>query len=182
MDPIKIYDYLTKSRQRIFDAVRLLAPQQYQHEFPFGLKTIGSTITHIMISEWYYIERLEGRDVRPYNEWQIKYEDPPPFEVVESTWRKQADDVRGAIKAQETEVGPDGTKGWNRRISYLSFPDDTRDNRRFHITATAGDVITQLALHEVHHRAQIMTMLRTFGHAVQDLDYNELMYERTVAS
>jgi len=49
------------------------------------------------------------------------------------------------------------------------------------MTATAGDIATQLVLHEVHHRAQAMAMLRHLGRPVQDIDYNDLMYERVEA-
>lgn len=173
MDPLRIYDYLTLSRQRVLDAVRPLTPQQYHRPFTFGLKTIGTTLTHIMISEWYYIERLEGRAVAPYEQWPIKYESPPAFDVIEAAWREQAKRVRAAIAAE---------REWNRRITYLSFPDD--HGKRFHITATAGDFFTQLALHEVHHRAQVLAMLRELGDGVmpvQDIDYNDLMYERREA-
>lgn len=167
MGPVKIYDYLIKTREKMFDAVRSLTPQQHQRSFPFGLKTIASTLTHIMVSEWYYIERVEGRHVEPYEQWPIKYENPPAFDSIESTWRKQAQDVRKSIAAQ---------RDWNRKIEYLSFPHD--DGKQYHITATAGDFFTQLALHEVHHRAQIMAMLREFGKPLEDLDYNALMFER----
>lgn len=175
MDPVKIYDYQTKSRERVFDAVRALSPQQYQHQFTFGLKTIGTTLTHIMISEWYYIQRLEGRPVPRYDQWPIKDENPPTFDVIEKTWREQAKNVRASIAAEQ-ERGD-----WNRKITWLSFPDDTRGGKRFHITATAGDFFTQLALHEVHHRSQIMAMIRTLpgvGKPLEDLDYNALMFER----
>lgn len=170
MDPLRIYDYLTLSRQRVLDAVRTLTPQQYLRTFTFGLKTIGTTLTHIMISEWYYIERLEGRAVPPYDQWPIKYESPPAFDVVEENWRGQAKRVRAAVAAEHD---------WHRRITYLSFPDD--HGKRYHITATAGDFFTQLALHEVHHRAQVLAMLRELGDGVmpmQDIDFNDMMYER----
>jgi uncharacterized damage-inducible protein DinB len=172
MDALKIYDYLIKTRQRLLDAVRPLTPQQYHHEFAFGLKTIGATLTHIMISEWYYIERLAGRPVPPYDQWPIKYEHPPALDIVEKTWHEQARNIRAAIAVQ---------RDWNRRITYLSFPDD--NGKRFHITATSGDLFTQLAPHEVHHRAQLMAMLRQLGDArcgppLEDLDYNALMFER----
>lgn len=170
MNPIKVYDYLMLARQRVLDAVRSLTPQQYQQPFPFGLKTISSTLTHIMISEWYYIERLEERTVPPYEQWPIKYNEPPAFEVIDKTWSEQARRVRAAIAAE---------RDWNRSITYLSFPDER--GRRYQITATAGDFFTQLALHEVHHRAQIMSMLRELGDAatpVQDIDYNDLMYSK----
>lgn len=169
MNPVRIYDYLLKCRERIFDAVRPLTPAQWTQEFSIGLKSIGATLTHLMISEWYYIERLEGRVVPPYEQWPIKYENPPAFDVVENTWREQAKNVRAAIA---------GERDWNRKITWLSFPDDTRDNKRFQITCTAGDLMTQLALHEMHHRAQVMMMLREVGRPVEDIDYNALMYER----
>jgi uncharacterized damage-inducible protein DinB len=175
MDPLKIYDYLTKARERALDAVRALSPEQYQRSFTFGLKTIGSTLTHIMVSEGYYIQRIEGRAVPPYDQWPIKYENPPVFEVIERTWREQAKKTRAVVAAE---------RDWARTITWLSFPDDSSGggNKRFHITCTAGDIFTQLALHEVHHRAQIMAMLRELGRPLEDLDYNALMYQRVEAT
>ena len=61
MIPLKTYDYLMKARERVFDSVRALSPPEYQRQFSIGLKTIGSTLTHIMVSEGYYIDRLQGR-------------------------------------------------------------------------------------------------------------------------
>jgi uncharacterized damage-inducible protein DinB len=175
MDPLKIYDYLTQTRQRYMDAVRCLSPQQYQHTFTFGLKTFGSTLTHLMVSEWYYIQRLDGRAVPHYNQWPIKYEHPPAFDVIERTWREQAKSVRASIAANQRD--------WSRQITWLSFPDDLRGNKQFHITCTAGDLITQLAFHEIHHRAQIMVMLRLAGApSLQDIDYNALMFQRVEAA
>lgn len=168
MEPLKLYDYLFRSRQTMFDAMRPLTPEQYGRKFDFALGTIGATITHMMISEWYYLERFRGRPVPPYSEWPIQYENPPVFDVVEKHWRAQQQDVRHAIESE---------RDWNRRIEYDSSADDA--GNRWHIGATSGDVLTQLALHEVHHRAQLIVMLRLIGaKPLQDIDYNELMYER----
>jgi uncharacterized damage-inducible protein DinB len=170
MNPLKTYDYLIQSRERVFDAVRPLTPEQWGHKFNFGLITIGATLTHNMTSEWYYFERFTGKAVPPYEQWTFQYERPPAFGVVEATWRTQQTRVR-AIVASERD--------WTRKIEYDTFADDA--GKRFHISATSGDILTQLALHEVHHRAQIMAMLRELGGNVkplQDIDYNDLMYER----
>ena len=170
MNPLRIYDYLVTMRQRVLDAVRPLTPAQLQREFPFGLRTIGSTLTHVMISEWYYVERLAGREVVPYAQWPIKYETPPAFEVIEATWTPQARNVRASIAAE---------RDWERPVTWISFPD--QHGRRARITASAGDMMAQLVLHEVHHRAQVMAMLRMSGDGVkplEDVDYNEIMYER----
>src|SRR5262245_6066737 len=122
MDAVKVYDYLEKARQRVFDAVRPLPHEQYHRQFRIGLKTIASTLTHIMLSEWYYIERLEGRIVPPYEEWPLKYETPlDRFEMIEKMWREQAKKIRSAIAAE---------RDWKRKVTWLSFPDDTRGNKR----------------------------------------------------
>jgi uncharacterized damage-inducible protein DinB len=170
MEPTRIYDYLLKSRGLLFNAVRTLAAEQYLRPFPFGLKTIGATLTHVMISEWYYVERMAGRPVPPYEEWTIKEETPPPFDRLEAIWREQGLRVRGGVAAE---------RDWARRITWLSFPDDR--GRRFHITASAGDFFTQLVLHEVHHRSQVMVMLRELGHPLEDVDFNAMMFERIPA-
>src|SRR5689334_11355937 len=136
MDPLRIYDYLIRARERVLASVRLLTPEQYFRAFPIGVGSIASTLTHIMISEWYYVERLQGHAVPPYDRWPIKYEQPPAFEVVETAWREQAGRVRGAIAAE---------RDWSRKITYDSFPDD--HGKRFRISAAAGDVVTQLVLH-----------------------------------
>jgi uncharacterized damage-inducible protein DinB len=44
---------------------------------------------------------------------------------------------------------------------------------------TAGGIAGQLLFHEVHHRAQVMTMLRLAGVPAQNLDYSRLVWERT---
>jgi len=169
MNPLRTYDYLALVRTRLFDSVRPLSNEQYRREFPFGLKTIGSTMAHLMISEWFYIERMQGRTVPPYDQWPIQYETPPAFDVIQSTWTSQTSRVREAIA---------GERDWNRTIRYVTFPDDK--GRRFEITTSPSDIITQLSLHEMHHRAQVMAMLRMTPGAtpVEDVDFNDLMYQR----
>jgi len=165
MSPVKTYDYLLLSRARVLAAIRALSDAEYRREFVFGLKTISSTVTHTMLSEWCYLERLEGRQLPPYATWPIQYEKPPAFDIIEATWTPQAACVR-AHAAAATD--------WSRVIRYTTLPDE--NGKRFNITAAAGDIFTQLVLHEVHHRAQIMAMLRMMGHPIEDIDYNSLMY------
>jgi uncharacterized damage-inducible protein DinB len=49
------------------------------------------------------------------------------------------------------------------------------------LTAKKSDIATQLLLHEVHHRAQAMAMLRQLGIAAQDLDYLGFVQRREEA-
>lgn len=157
----------------MLDAVRLLEPEQQRRAFPIGLSTIASTVTHMMISEGYYADRLQGLDVPPYEQWPIRYESPPDLGVVEQVWRVQTDRVRGIVAAE---------RDWARPVTWVSFPDE--HGRRSRIGTTSGGLFTQLALHEVHHRAQVMAMLKLLGDdlpagaALEDLDFNAWMFER----
>ncbi len=42
----------------------------------------------------------------------------------------------------------------------------------------AGRIAGQLLFHEVHHRAQVMAMLRQVGVKAENLDYSVLIFER----
>jgi uncharacterized damage-inducible protein DinB len=165
MQPLRTYDYLVLVRRRIFDWVRPLSAEQYSRKFPAWARTLGQTLTHIMVSEWYYAQRIMNREIPPYEEWPIKDENPPPFSEMERIWTIQAADIRAALSA---------VRDWNVELSYRGGEED----RPQMVTATAADQFTQLVIHEVHHRAQVLNMLRELGIEVGDLDFNFLMFKR----
>ena len=169
MEPLKTYDYLTLARQQIFEWVRPLSAEQYSREFPIWRRTLGRTLTHIMISEWYYVQRIQGRDVPPYEQWPIQEEKPPPLAALEAAWIEQAGRTRAALSA---------VRDWSADLEYRVTGEDDRPEI---VTVSAADIFTQLALHEVHHRAQAMNMLRHLGVPTEDLDFNTFMYKRREA-
>ena len=165
MDPFKTYDYLTRARQRIFGWVRPLSAEQYAREFPIGPGTLARTLTHILISEWYYVERMQGHAVPPHDEWLMQDEKPPAFAALEAAWIEQAGRTRAVLGS---------LRSWSDELEYRV---DLEEGSRI-ITASPSDIFTQLVLHEVHHRAQVMNMLRQLGVPAQDIDFNTLMYKR----
>jgi len=169
MEPFKAYEYLVVARGRVLDWTRTQSREEYEREFPMGLVTLGRTLTHIMASEWYYVMRMEGKTVPRYDEWPIRHENPPPFVKLEAAWTEQAGRTRAAIGA---------VRDWKKELEYQVTDDDGRE---IIVTASASDIFTQLVLHEVHHRAQAMNMLRQLGVKVEDIDYNALMYKRRPA-
>jgi len=169
MNPLKTYDYLVLARQKILDWSRPLSVEQHAVVFPIGLGTLARTLTHIMICEWFYIQRMQGLAVPPYKDWPIQDETPPRLEEIEKWWHEQEPRTRAAIDAVE-RAGE-----WSTVITYMTQRDD---GRRVEISATKGDIFTQLVLHEVHHRAQVMNILRQLGVKLDDIDYNAMMYTR----
>jgi uncharacterized damage-inducible protein DinB len=117
------------------------------------------------------VQRMLGRDVPSYENWPIKDENPPPFEVLEAKWNEQA---------QQTLAALSDVRNWSDDLEY-SFTED--DGRQIIVNASPADIFTQLALHEVHHRAQALNILRRLGITIaEDLDYNALMYKRREAA
>ena len=169
MDPLKTYDYLLLARGRIFDWVRPLTSEQYTRQFPIGLGSLARILAHTLSSEWYYVLRMTGSAVPPYDQWPIRDENPPPFAALEAAWKQQAPRTRAALGAVR-----DGS-------AELEYEVTDDEGRRMIVTASPGDIFTQLALHEVHHRAQVLNILRQLGVKVEDIDYNTMTYKRRPA-
>lgn len=169
MDPQKTYNYLALSRKKILDWSRMLSPEQYMQVFPIGLGTLARTLTHIMICEEFYVKRMRGETVPPYAEWPIQDEKPPRFEILEKEWK------RIETRTRELIAEVDRAGEWGKTMTYVAQGDD---GKRTEISATKGDIFTQLVLHEIHHRAQAMNILRQLGVKLEDIDYNAMMYTR----
>jgi len=163
---LRTYDYLVLARERLFAWVRPLSPEQHVREFAIGRGTLTRTLTHIVASEWYYVQRILRQSVPPYEQWPLREEAPPALPALETAWREQAGVTRAALGA---------VRDWCAEFEYPVTDDD---GEALIVTASTADVFTQLVLHEVHHRAQAMNMLRQMGIAAEDLDFNALMYKR----
>jgi uncharacterized damage-inducible protein DinB len=160
-----MYDYLVKARARLFDWIRPLPPDQYAREFPYALKTMHATLVHTAGAEWTYGNRLQGRQISPagspYTVEKIK-----TFAELEVAWTRMAPETR-ALLGEITD--------WDAPVEYRMAPPNAPAVR---IRATRTGVASQLFFHEVHHRSQVMSMLRQCGVAAQNLDYSALMFDR----
>lgn len=169
MEPLRTYEYLVLARGRLCDRVRAVAPEDYARLVPGWPRSIARNLTHVLASEWYYIRRLDQRPVPPYEDWPLREEDAPAFPDLERAWAAQA-------VATRTSLGM--VRDWHAPLEYRVVQDDGTPAI---ITASAADLFTQLVLHEVHHRGQVMLQLRHFGVALDDIDFNALMYRRRPA-
>lgn len=167
MNPLRIYDCLTQARQKLFDWTRPLNQDQYIREFPFGLKTLRATLLEIAGVEWLYSRRLSGEPTPPRAEWPISADRQPTFPPLEAAWTAQQPGMRALIA---------GITDWQRQREWPSLM--SPPGKRVTFSATLSDMVTQLFLHEVHHRAQAMAMLRQLGVEAQNLDYSIFMFTR----
>lgn len=163
--PAAIYEYLVEARQKLLDWVRPLTLEQYTREFPFGKKTIRDTLVEIPFAEWSYGTRLTGATHPPRDQHPFVQYYQTDFAALEPAWRELTERTRRILR---------GERDWKRVVEWrpvvVARPTVMR--------STAGGVATQMLLHEVHHRAQVMAMLRHLGVPAQNLDYSILKFER----
>ncbi len=162
---VTMYDYLTKARGRLFDWIRPLSQEQYTREFPYALKTIRATVLEMARAEWAYGRRIRNLPVM-FGEAPFTAENMPTFMEAEAGWRKLEPETRALLA---------GITNWDAPVEYRFAPPNAPAVR---IRATIGGLVSQLILHEVHHRSQAMSMLKQLGVPAQNLDYGQLMFSR----
>ena len=166
-DPIALYAYLTMARVQIFNRIQSLDPDAWTREFPIGPGTLAKTLTHTLVAEWYYVQRILENALPPYEQWPLRDETELTLDELRMEWIGQASETQGAL----ANVGD-----WEAPIEYEVTLDD---GRRQHVTASAEGLAAQLVMHEVHHRAQVLNMLRQLDAPIEeDLDYNAMTFVR----
>jgi uncharacterized damage-inducible protein DinB len=167
MEHLRLYDYLTAARSRLYDWIRPLSPEQYGQDHPIGLGSLAVTLHHVKAAEWHYMERIRG-STAPID--PIAPENDPdatggamPFDALEPAWIEQTVQARVDLAA---------VTDWDTPQVYTT----EWEGRQYAYRASPADIFAQLALHEVHHRAQVLHMLRRLGVETDDIDYNVLMW------
>lgn len=161
MDFVRVYDVHSQAREKLFDWIRPLTQAQYVQPFPFGLHTLQTTMVELAGTELWLAMRIRtDRFPEPFSweEWPIREATCPTFPDVEAAWRRQMPQTRATLAAIQDPGRVVETRLVGRRSTVV-------------YRAQQGDLATQLLLHEVHHRAQAMAMLRQLGVEAQDVDY-----------
>lgn len=168
MQPTHLYNYLTVARERVFSATDGVPDADYRREHGVGLGSLARTLHHVQAAEWAYVERIGGSTqpldpTRPEHNPEITTAEAMGFEALRAAWRDQADRTRSTLE---------GVTDWAKPIVRCT----AWQGRAYRYSASADDFFAQLVMHEVHHRAQALLMLRRLGVEVGDVDYNELMW------
>ena len=165
MDFARVYDVHTEARQRLSGWVRPLSQEQYTRPFPFGHRTLRGTLVEIARAELFLAMRMREEVLPAWEDWPIAETRFPTFPDLETVCAAQATQTRATLA---------GTKDWDRAVMARIV----RGGKAFILTASKADIAMQLLLHEVHHRAQAMAMLRQLGVEAQDLDYIGFVQKR----
>ncbi len=162
------FDYLVNARGRLLGWVREQPPAVYTQAFPISMGSIRATLAHTAGAEYAYVQRITGKDYDPGDN-PFTVEKLPEFGAFEAAWDRQRPVTRKAL----VDLGDP-----SRTVEFIArmFTPPMR------IRTTAGGLAGQLLFHEIHHRAQVMAMLRQAGVKAENLDYGILAVERTPLS
>jgi uncharacterized damage-inducible protein DinB len=129
------------------------------------MKTLRATVVHLADAEWIYGVRVRGEDLdfanRPFAEDRY-----PTLAALDPPWKNLEVSTRAWMRSEQD---------WDRRIEITS----RIRGKPTRVVYTPEKVAFQMCYHEVHHRAQIMAMLRQMGVAAQNLDFSLHAYEWT---
>jgi len=168
---VRYFDYLCLAREKLFGWVRNQPAEVYRRSFPIGLGSISVTLVHIATVQWGHTQRLLGREPTgargQYTDNPFSLDTQPEFEQLVGIWARLNPQTRQAF----ADLGDP-----ERHFEF--FPKVIKPPIRIRVTADV--LVGHLLFHEVHHRAQVMTMLRQVGIAAENLDYAILMGESTL--
>jgi uncharacterized damage-inducible protein DinB len=165
MDFTHFFDYVVRARGRLLEWVGAQPSHVYTRTFPIGLGSIRATLLHTAAAEWAYVERLAGRDVS-LGASPFTVERQPEYEPFAAAWTARTAVTRQALAGLGDPARP---------VEFVS----QMGPKPMRVRGTAGGIAGQLLFHEVHHRAQVMAMLRQMGVAAENLDYSVLNWTRT---
>jgi uncharacterized damage-inducible protein DinB len=149
---ITLYEYFTWARNRILDAAAGLTPEQLHATEPGVYGSIHDTLAHMAVSEWMWLERIQGRAPTPVRAGA----DFPDLAALRAWWDTvhahsmaylQTLDAR-ELQREIRYPGPDG-KPYRRRVWHA---------------------LLHVPNHQTEHRAQIAALLTRTGVAPPPTD------------
>jgi uncharacterized damage-inducible protein DinB len=127
--------------RNIIEVCAALTPKQFHHRFDMGPGSLHDTTTHILGAMRVWGDLLAGREQRP----RLEESNRSPTELL-----ALLDELSADLSASARTYPLDETITRQRRDGITLF-------------LSRGGVITHVATHGMHHRAQCLNMLRQLG-------------------
>jgi uncharacterized damage-inducible protein DinB len=141
----ELFSHNSWGNEKLFDVAVLLSDEQLDRRFDIGPGTLRETMRHIYGAERVWYERVggPGRETLPHSRDLSDVEDIHAWacrlSAARTAWIDSLAD--GALDGPIAYVGSDGQRH----------------------TARLGDILLHVCNHGVHHRAQVLNMLRRLG-------------------
>jgi uncharacterized damage-inducible protein DinB len=138
-------DYHYWARDRVFEAIERLTPEQYHRDLGSSFKSIRDTLTHIYAAEWAWFMRWQGESPTAL----LPADRFPDLPSLEAAWREH----EGRMRAF---VGGLDANGTARVIQYTLLSGQPG-------ASPIWQMVQHVVNHASYHRGQLTTMLRQIG-------------------
>jgi uncharacterized damage-inducible protein DinB len=147
----------------LLEPCRQLSREQFHRRFEIGMGSLHDTFTHIIGAQRRWADRISGRALRPSlapmpGRPDVPHEgrDRTPDELLRLHAEAAADFQAIAREWRTKGLGTTVNVDWPRK------PEEGPGMKRY--SFTRGCAITHVCTHGVHHRAQIVNMMRHLKH------------------
>ncbi len=144
----------------LLNTCRGLTYEQFHRPFDLGLKTVHLTMTHIVSVMRRWSDRIGERTLRP----MLDAVPGAPSAVGAEARERTVEELLALLDEAERDaravIAGVRKQGFDMLLR-LEFPDETGRKKRH--TFAKGTALVHLCTHSMHHRAQVIAMLRMLG-------------------
>ncbi len=140
-----LLDYHYWARDRMFEALEPLTPEQATRDMGNSFKSIRDTVTHVYAAEWAWYSRWQGSSPTAL----LPSDQFPDLAAVRRAWS----DHEGKMRAFVDGLGEDGVA---RAFEYTLFSGHGG-------SSPFWQMLQHVVNHASYHRGQVTTMLRQLG-------------------
>jgi len=151
-DLTDLFEYSYWANRKLFDVVSQLTPEQFVQPVAGSYGSVRNTLVHMLSAEWGWLARCGG----PQRGDALKPDDYPTFDAVTSEWAKVERYMRQFLSELKDED--------LQRVVEFVLP-QTQKHSMF-----LKDLMQHAAVHGVHHRGQVVVLLRQLGYAPGNVD------------
>ncbi len=147
------YDYTEWANERVLDAAERLSPEQFLESDLEGVWSIRDSLVHIMVSQWAWIERWNGRTPATYPE-KAEF---PDVASIRARWSEVYAGMRALFERwDDDQLASD--------LTYTNFKGEVW-------TYPIWEQLLQVANHSTYHRGDLAALLTWFGASPGELDF-----------
>ena len=153
----RLYDYGYWANARLFRVISELTREEFTRDVAGSYGSIRNALVHSLSAEWGWLDRCGGSERGP----TLKPDDYPSADALAEAWRKVAGYVRAFLSRLKDED----------LARVVDFENARGEKRQL----VLGEALQHAANHGVHHRGQVVLLLRQQGHAPGNID--PLLYD-----
>ncbi|MGE3181248.1 MAG: DinB family protein [Phycisphaerae bacterium] len=148
-----LISYSDRANAYLLEAALPLSDDQLDLGFEMGRGSLRRTLIHILAGEAVWLRRMQGDVETPWL-------DESRLQSV----REITNELQTVAGARTTFLQRCTDADFERQMSY-------RDSRGGLFHTTLQEMLTQMCVHSIHHRAQAVNMLRRLGAKPPEVDY-----------